>query len=160
MVRESWENISQLFLTLTEVSVMLTVKRNVKVMMILTEASRNHMHEEFSGLRKRYELELEQLNFQAKKLLQEAQRKGREALDIVERRLDQERQAREERISKISFQIDQLMTLPLGSEIHYATVESDVEVKVGDDWGKVMTGTEIVLLDGVVKEIRERKTEA
>ncbi|WP_146809418.1 MULTISPECIES: YlqD family protein [Aneurinibacillus] len=139
---------------------MLTVKRKVKVMMVLTETSRKQMQEEFADMRKRYELELEQLNFQAKKLLQEAQRKGRDALEIVQRRLTQERQAREEKLSQVSFQLDQLANLPLGSELHYTTVESDVEVKVGDDWGKVMTGTEIVLQDGIVKEIRERGTEA
>ncbi|AMA72643.1 MULTISPECIES: YlqD family protein [Aneurinibacillus] len=135
---------------------MLIVKRKVKVMMVITEASRCKMRDEFVSMRKRYELELEQLNFQAKKLLQEAQRKGREALDIVQRRLAKERQVREEKLSQISFQLEQLENLPLGSEIHYTTVESDVEVKVGDDWGKVMTGTEIVLKDGIVKEIRER----
>jgi F0F1-type ATP synthase membrane subunit b/b' len=137
---------------------MLTVKRKVKVMMVITEASRREMQEEFQAMKKRYELELEQLNFQAKKLLQEAQRKGREALDIVQRRLQQERQAREEKLSQLSFQLEQVANLPLGSEVHYTTVESEVQVKVGDDWGKVMTGTEIVLVDGIVKEIREGRS--
>jgi F0F1-type ATP synthase membrane subunit b/b' len=137
---------------------MLTVKRKVKVMMVLTETSRREMQEEFQAMKKRYELELEQLNFQAKKLLQEAQRKGREALDIVQRRLQQERQAREEKLSQLSFQLEQVANLPLGSEVHYTTVESEVQVKVGDDWGKVMTGTEIVLVDGIVKEIREGRS--
>jgi F0F1-type ATP synthase membrane subunit b/b' len=137
---------------------MLTVKRKVKVMMVLTETSRREMQEEFQAMKKRYELELEQLNFQAKKLLQEAQRKGREALDIVQRRLQQERQAREEKLSQLSFQLEQVANLPLGSEVHYTTVESEAQVKVGDDWGKVMTGTEIVLVDGIVKEIREGRS--
>ncbi|MBN6185857.1 YlqD family protein [Aneurinibacillus sp. BA2021] len=135
---------------------MLTVKRKVKVMMVLTEASRRQMEEEFTSMHKRYELELEQLNFQAKKLVQEAQRKGPEALDVVQRRLAQERQAREEKLSQLSFQLEQLLALPLGSEVHYTTVESDVEIQVGSDWGKLMTGTEVVLEDGIVKEIRER----
>ncbi|MED0707461.1 YlqD family protein [Aneurinibacillus aneurinilyticus] len=139
---------------------MLKIKRKINVMMILTESSRKEMKEEFGAMHKRYELELEQLNFQAKKLLQEAQRKGREALDVVQRRLAQERQAREEKISRISFQLEQLANLPLGSELHYTTVESEVEVSVGDNWGKVMEGTEIVLLDGIIKEIREGRTKA
>ncbi|WP_047151625.1 YlqD family protein [Aneurinibacillus tyrosinisolvens] len=134
---------------------MLTVKRQVKVFMIMTENTRAKMQDEFLVMKQRYELELEQLSFQSKKLFLEAQRKGREALEIVQQRIHKEQSARQEKLEQISFQLEQIASLPSGSEIHYSTVESYVEIKIGDDWDKLMSETEIVLLDGIVHEIRE-----
>ncbi|WP_027414572.1 YlqD family protein [Aneurinibacillus terranovensis] len=134
---------------------MLTIKRQVKVKVIITDTSRQQIRDEFSTLQKRYALELEQLNFQSKKLLAEAQRRGHEAQELVQQRIRKEQAARKEKISQIEFQLEQLNNLPLGSEILYTTVDSDVEVKVGDPWEALMHGCEIVLFDGVVKEIRE-----
>lgn len=133
---------------------MLTVKRSIKVKMILTEVSKKQLEEEFSSRKKRYELEMEQLQFQAKKLMVEAQRRGMEAQEVVHQRIFKEESARRKKISDLDFQIQQLSQVPLGSEVLYTTVESEIEVKVGDVWDKIMNQAEIILLDGVIHEIR------
>lgn len=133
---------------------MLTVRRSIKVKMILTEASKRQLEEEFSARKKRYELEMEQLHFQAKKLMVEAQRRGMEAQEVVHQRIFKEESARRKKITDLDFQIQQLSQVPLGSEVLYTTVESDIEVKVGDAWDKIMNQAEIILLDGVIHEIR------
>ena len=137
---------------------MLTIKRDIKVLMVLTEAARKKLNAELHGLRERYEIELEQLDFQAKKLMHEAQRKGRDAIAIVERRLRQEKAAREEKLESIVNQLEHIASLADGSEIPYTTVQSDVEIRIGDRWDERMSGAEIVLIDGVVAEIREGGT--
>ncbi|WCN39067.1 YlqD family protein [Aneurinibacillus uraniidurans] len=134
---------------------MLTIKREIKVLMVLTEAARQKLNAELYSLQKRYELELEQLDFQAKKLLYEAQRKGRDAIAIVERRLSQEKTAREEKLAEIAVRLEHIASLADGSEIPYTTVQSDVEIRVGDCFDELMNGAEIVLVDGIVAEIRK-----
>lgn len=133
---------------------MITVKIPIKVKMILTEDSRKKLEEEFSTRKKRYEVELEQLHFQSKKLLMEAQRRGMEAQEIVQQRMNKEESSRRKKITDLDFQIQQLSQVPNGSEVLYTTVESEVEVKIGDEWDKIMNQVEIILLDGVIHEIR------
>jgi ribose 1,5-bisphosphokinase PhnN len=134
---------------------MITVKRQVKVKMILTEASRRQLEQEFNTLKNRYSLELEQLQFQAKKLLAEAQRRGHEALEVVQQRLIREENTRRDKMGQLDFQLEQLQNLPEGSEVLYTTVDSYVEIRPGDDWESLMNDTEIILEDGIVKEIRK-----
>ncbi|MDD4170345.1 MAG: YlqD family protein [Desulfotomaculaceae bacterium] len=41
----------------------------------------------------------------------------------------------------------------MGVEVVYGKMESPVEIKVGDDWRRVL-GVEIVLQDGIITDIR------
>lgn len=57
---------------------------------------------------------------------------------------------------ELQFQLQQAENLPAGSEIDYATVQSPVSIQVGDAWDEIMSGTEIMIKDGRVHEIRQR----
>lgn len=43
-----------------------------------------------------------------------------------------------------------------GVEYTHGTVDSTVSVNVGDNWHSIMTGMEILLDDGIVKEVRKK----
>lgn len=131
------------------------IRRPVQVKLILTESTRNRFLEEIEEQVKRLRMELEQLQFQGKKLLSDAQRRGPAAVEMVRERLAREERARRERIEALKAQAEQLRALPEGSEVLYTTVESDVEIRVGDDWNALMNGAEIVIKDGVVVAIRD-----
>ncbi|HEY8342937.1 MAG TPA: YlqD family protein [Calditerricola sp.] len=131
------------------------IRRPVQVKLILTESTRNRFLEEIEEQVKRLRMELEQLQFQGKKLLSDAQRRGPAAVEMVRERLAREERARRERIEALKAQAEQLRALPEGSEVLYTTVESDVEIRVGDDWNDLMNGAEIVIKDGVVVAIRD-----
>lgn len=131
------------------------IRRPVQVKLILTEPTRNRFLGELEEQVKRLRMELEQLQFQGKKLLSDAQRRGPAAVEVVRERLAREERARRERIEALKAQAEQLRVLPEGSEVLYTTVESVVEIRVGDDWNALMQGAEIVLKDGVVVAIRD-----
>lgn len=131
------------------------IRRPVQVKLILTEPTRNRFLGEIEEQVKRLRMELEQLQFQEKKLLSDAQRRGPAAVEMVRERLAREERARRERIEALKAQAEQLRALPEGSEVLYTTVESDVEIRVGDDWNALMSGAEIVIKDGVVVAIRD-----
>jgi hypothetical protein len=54
-------------------------------------------------------------------------------------------------------QLHQLEELEIGTEIHHSTVESECTVQVGDNWEQWMSGTEIIVKDSIIVEIRQSK---
>jgi hypothetical protein len=135
--------------------VMMMLKRKVVVKAILTKSFRMKLENEYKDIIQKMELELEQLQFQSKKLLQEALKKGPKAEEIVSDRLLKEEKKRREKLLQSRELLTQLSTIPDGSELEYAELEGDVEVKIGDDWDKLFQKVEIVVQDGLVVEIRE-----
>lgn len=69
--------------------------------------------------------------------------------------MEREERARREKLEILHFQLDQSQNVPLGSELHYTTVESTIAVQVGDAWNEIMNGTEIIVKDGIVHAIRQ-----
>ncbi|TWM02480.1 hypothetical protein CHCC15136_4277 [Bacillus paralicheniformis] len=56
----------------------------------------------------------------------------------------------------IVFQINQIHTLPLGSEVKEKEIDALMDIEVGDNWHDMTTGKTIVIKDGIVIEIRPR----
>ncbi|WP_134700350.1 YlqD family protein [Ammoniphilus sp. YIM 78166] len=130
------------------------LKRTVLLKMILTPDLREKLLEEYNGYIKKYEVELEQLQFQSKKLLQEALKKGPDAQKVVQERLQKESAARKDKVKHYKEMIHQLALLPDESEILHSELEGEVEVSVGDHWDKLMGKSEIIVRDGIITEIR------
>lgn len=133
---------------------MIKVKRPVLIKMILTEKVRTQLQEDYQNRIRRLETEMEQLHFQSKKLLQDAAKKGPEAHKVVYNRLQQEEKARKEKIKQFAELLSQLSVLPEGSEMVHSELETEVEVKVGDRWDKLIGKAEVIVSDGVIVEIR------
>lgn len=56
----------------------------------------------------------------------------------------------------IDFQITQVHTLPLGSEMKEKEIDALLTIEVGDDWHEKTAANTIVIKDGTVIEIRQR----
>lgn len=134
---------------------MLNIQRPIRVKVILTEASRKKLLDNYRQQLQQIQHELKQWQFQGKKLLAEAQRKSPEALKLASERISREERGRKEKVEILQFQIKQVENLPDGSEIDFTTVESSIEIKVGDVWDEIMAGVEIILKDGLIHEIRQ-----
>jgi dsDNA-specific endonuclease/ATPase MutS2 len=137
------------------VSDVLTILRTVQVKVIMTEASRAALVEQYRQQIRRRQEEWEQWQFQAKKLLADARKRSPEALEFVQERIAREERQRKEKLEQLQFQLRQAESLPEGSEIEYATVQSPVQIRVGDVWDEIMSGTEIMVKDGRICEIRQ-----
>ncbi len=59
--------------------------------------------------------------------------------------------------AQIEAQAKAVQALKNGEEFQHGTVDSVVSVKAGDNWHEVMTGFDVLLDDGIVKEIRRRE---
>jgi len=134
---------------------MITIQRPVQVKIILTEQSRKWLLEEYEQKMKQLQAELEQWVFEGKKLQAKARKRDQDAQKLVDERVAKEERIRKEKLEMLKFQMKQVQNLPAGSEIYHTTVESSVQIQVGDVWNDIMCGTEIILKDGVVHEIRQ-----
>ena len=132
----------------------LTLIRPVLVKVKVTEEYKKAAAAELQEAVRRIELELQHLDFQEKRLISELEKKNPQGIPAARQRLEQERKRRAEGRRKLIDQLKEVGQLALGSEVVYGKMESPVELKVGDDWRKVL-GVEIILQDGIVKAIRQ-----
>lgn len=133
----------------------LTIRQPVAVKFILTESAKQQILTEH---RRQVELlmsELEQLEQQGKSALEQAMTQGGAAAQEVRERFEQEKNTRIQQREQMIQQIQQIQQMELGAEVQNMNVETSVEVKVGDDWGAILRGAEIIVKDGVIHEIRQ-----
>lgn len=136
---------------------MSTIFRTVQVKVIITEASRAALMEKFRRQIEQQQNEWQQWQFQSKKILAEAKKISPERYALAQEKVEREQKRRKEKIANLQFQLMQAEKLPIGAELDYQTVQSPVEIKLGDDWDEMMAGTEIMIKDGRVHEIRQGK---
>jgi hypothetical protein len=129
--------------------------RPVQVKVILTEASKIELEKEYQDRLDQTKIELEQLRFQGKKVLHDAGKKGSDQIRVLQEKLRSEEKKKNEQIEHTQFQIEQLQLLPIGTEILHSTIDSEVQINVGDVWEDLMKNDEIIIKDGIIHEIRE-----
>jgi hypothetical protein len=122
--------------------------------MILTEETKQNWLAELRRLINGTIAELEELEFRSKQLLREAEKQGDAAVKATEEQIEVERMQRVQRREQLIAQLSQIQQMDLNAEVPNGTVETTVDVQIGDSWDAVLLGGEIVVKDGVVVEIR------
>lgn len=131
--------------------------RTVIIKHIVTEEKKATLITEFETEIMQCERELEQLVFQLHKATKDIPNKHEQL--TLRARYKEEIKKREERLQTISFKVQQLNKLELGSEIGAGTAESIVDIEVGDTWPDLDQRTEVIIKNGIVHEIRESRSE-
>ena len=131
------------------------IKVPVQVKLVVTPATREKLLKEVERAINQIKMELEQLQFQHKKLLSEAQKKGNEAVNIVHDRIVDEHQKRKEKLEILISQLEQIEKLEEGDEILRDTLETEIELNIGDSWNTIYKIREIIVKDDIIIEIRE-----
>ncbi|MCY9092505.1 MULTISPECIES: YlqD family protein [Bacillus] len=122
----------------------------VAVMQVLTEHSKEKLLSTFTEKKQMLERECSQLYFQLRKHEKEQQNP-----DVIEQ-FKKAIEKRKDNMKMIDFQITQVHTLPLGSEMKEKEIDALLTIKVGDDWHEKTAANTIVIKDGTVIEIRQR----
>ncbi|WP_230495698.1 YlqD family protein [Pseudoneobacillus rhizosphaerae] len=125
------------------------ILQSVVVKQVLTENSKKELLNNFESNLYRLRKECEQLQFEQKRL----EKNSKLLVKDIRSQFENELKKRNEKMNMISFQIDQLNHLELGSEIKEKEVQAIIDVQVGDCWNKI-NQAEIVIKDGIVQEIR------
>lgn len=128
--------------------------KKVVVKQILTENRKQTMLDDFLKQKKQVEKEIKQLEFQLHKKLK-ASKNNYEYQNALKSSFNKEIKERNDKVKIIDFQIGQLQELEIGTEIKEQTIDTLYEINEGDDWNMFIEGTEIIIKDGIVFEIRE-----
>ena len=100
------------------------------------------------------EQDLQQIEFQAKRLLSEQAKIDAQGLIQLRQQIEEEKQKRLNFKADVAAKLKDAEKLELGSEISQGTMEQTITVKVGDDLDALM-GSEILLEDGKVVAFRK-----
>ena len=99
------------------------------------------------------EQDLQQIEFQAKRLLSEQAKIDAQGLIQLRGQIEEEKQKRNNFKAEVAVKLKEAEALEIGSEIAQGTMEQVVEVKVGDDLDTLM-GMEILLENGKIVAFR------
>ncbi|NPV43070.1 MAG: hypothetical protein HPY70_03675 [Firmicutes bacterium] len=114
---------------------------NVKVR--VTPNFKSALTSEIQDALKKLELEIQQLDFQLK----------RQKSSQTKEALEKEKQKRLDTKLNLMEKLKKIPEIEDGEEIIQGTINGIIEVKPGDSWSSLL-GREIVLQDGLVKELR------
>ncbi|MCR5175769.1 MAG: YlqD family protein [Anaerovibrio sp.] len=119
----------------------------------LTEKLRTTMLEDYRNRINQAQLEIQQINIQENRALNEVGEENQEEIDMIHHHFGIERQKREDFIAQTEAEIADTEKLVLGAEIVQGTTERFVELKKGDNV-RDQFNVEVVVEDDVIIAIR------
>lgn len=131
----------------------ITVVRPVMVKAIVTETFKRQYLAELEDTAKRLESVIGQIDTQIRRT--ELERQITPQSRAVRQQLEIERSRQEAARMELAARIKEAEALELQSEFSQGTVESMVELSIGDNFFTRLARAEIILKDGIVIEIRE-----
>lgn len=134
----------------------LKITRPVLVKVKVTEEYKKALAAEVQETIGRLDRRLQHMDFQFRRLLAELEKQNPKEVPAVRQRFEAERQKILEARQKLVEKLKEAGKLVPGEEVIHGQVESIVDLKVGDDWGRLMS-VEIVIENDRVIAIRERK---
>lgn len=131
----------------------LTIKCPVTVKAKVTEELKAHLAAEIQEAIKKADVELQQIEFHAKRMMAEQAKQDAQGLIALRQQIDAERQKRLDFKNHMLEKLKETAQLEIGAEIVQGTMDRVVTVSVGDDLHKLMA-TEILLEDGKIIAFR------
>ena len=132
----------------------ITLKCPVTIKSKVTETLKEQLVAEIKEAMAKIDMELQQIEFHAKRLMTEQVRSDVQGLTALRQQIDGEKQKRLELKNHMQDKLKETSQLEIGAEIDQGTMEQLVTVQEGDDLQKLMS-REILLEDGKILAIRE-----
>lgn len=131
------------------------LKRQILLKAIVTEGLKEELAQSVQEAIKRVEDEQDELDRQSRRLMLELQRSDMNRAMAFRQQLEAEKRKRDDMKAALQEQLQEYAGLELGEEIARGTLEGDVELNVGDNLEEKLGQAEILVVDGVIKEIRD-----
>lgn len=132
----------------------ITVSLPVVWKAVVTQKLKEELTEEARRNIGQLDIELQQLDFQAKRLLPELEKQNLKRAMEVRRQFEEEKEKRRQAKERLQARIREIQGLALNEEITRGTLESVVKLEVGMSLESLLK-REIVSKDGVIVEIRQ-----
>ena len=131
----------------------LTVTRPVLIKAVVTESFKRLYVQDLEDAIKRADVILEQITTQIRR--SELERQVSPQSRAIRQQLEVEHARQEAARSELQMRLREAESLQLNSEFTQGTVESLVEVNIGDNLFNKLGRAEILVKDGIILEIRE-----
>ena len=136
--------------------------RQVAVRAIVTDNFKTQVAEEIARNLQQIETEMQQTEFRIKRAIADLEKRFGSTASAEDRsqvvNLRGQMEAEKMRLNQLKDEMQgqskALIELPIGSVVTQFTLESPVEVKVGENLFKKLESGEILVKDGVIQEIR------
>ncbi|MDH4179149.1 MAG: YlqD family protein [Armatimonadota bacterium] len=133
----------------------ITVKRSIGVRVIVSEEFKEDLKNELQEAATETQRRIDQMEMNSRRLLADLQRTDLSQAMQARRQIEAERQRHDALKQDIQRQLQEVDKLEIGGEYPRGTVEGVVELQQGDDLVQKLSGSQIVVKDGVIVEIRE-----
>ena len=133
----------------------ITVKRSIGVRVIVSEEFKEDLKNELQEAATETQRRIDQMEMNSRRLLADLQRTDLSQAMQARRQIEAERQRHDALKQDIQRQLQEVDKLEIGSEYPRGTVEGVVELNQGDDLVQKLSGSQIVIKDGVIVELRE-----
>lgn len=131
----------------------MTLKCPVTIKAKVTEDLKNRLGAEIQDAIKKADIELQQIDFHAKRVMAEQAKQDAQGLVALRQQIEEEKQKRLEFKNHMLEKLKETAGLEIGAEIVQGNMERVITVNVGDDLHKLM-GSEILLEDGKIIAFR------
>jgi F0F1-type ATP synthase membrane subunit b/b' len=132
----------------------ITVKRSIGVQVIVTEEFKAELKAELQEAADTAQRRMDQIELQSRRVLADLQRTDLTQAMNARRQIEAEVQRHQALKQDVLRQIEEAEKLELGSEYPRGTLEGVVELREGDDLLKKLTGSQVVVKDGTIVEVR------
>jgi F0F1-type ATP synthase membrane subunit b/b' len=132
-----------------------TVKRSIGVQVIVTESFKAELKAELEEAAETAQRRMEQMETQSRRVLADLQRTDLTQAMSARRQIEAEVRRHQALKQDIVRQLEETEKLELGSEYPRGTLEGVVDLTAGDDLVSKLSGSQIVIKDGVIIEVRE-----
>lgn len=127
----------------------ISIKVPVVVKAVLTEKLKSHLLKEFSKVAEQMDLEIQQINIDRQRELDNHPDQSEQIARFFGNEIAQRQQRKHEALGRH----EHISKLAIGAEIVQGTMERQVDLKIGDDFRKVMN-VEVLIDDDKIVAIR------
>ncbi len=136
--------------------------RQIAVRAIVTENFKSQVRSEIARNIEQLDAEAQQMEFKSKRAIADLEKRSggaplpemRLQIDQIKGQTESEKTRLEQLKQDLQAQSRALAELPLGSVVTQFTLESPLDVNVGDNIFQRLEGGEILVKDGIIQEIR------
>jgi hypothetical protein len=136
-----------------------TIKRNILLRAIVTDKLRTEVAEELQNAADEIDQRLKELDTAGRRYITDLQRTDLQRAMALRQQVEAERKKQEQVRDQLLERKKQVNEWKNGDEVVRGTIEGFVEVNPGDNLAVLLGGTELVVEDNVVQEIRARSAE-
>ncbi len=136
--------------------------RHVNVKVIVTENFKNQVSNDLNRQIQQYETVIQQIDFEVRRITSEIEKKAtpqtaleaKSQIDNVKNQAVAEKQRLTQMRDELLNRKQVLFEMPVGSVVTQFTVESPVQVRLGDDLYQRLESGEILVKDNIIQEIK------